>query len=161
MVAVCQELVKEHYGTMKPIQYTPIRWDSIIQEYYKVCVAWDALEKALKLLKEPPETVKYCISTVQQKIVKRLVFRSNTRKTTVWKLDNYAGFATGFFGRVKDAQGIILEIKIKFISGLRPARFAERVTMLEKVDQAPNSITGIKTLMGRSERSLDGNYVSV
>ncbi|GKT32505.1 Transposon Tf2-6 polyprotein, partial [Aduncisulcus paluster] len=114
----------------------------------------DDLDKLLSKLKEASEKID---DDLFQKLTES--FGGSTTKDVidsikllkmddcVWTLDNYTGFATGLFGRVKDAKGIIPEIKKKFISGLRPARFAERVMMLEKVDQAPNSTTGIKTLM--------------
>ncbi|GKT13279.1 hypothetical protein ADUPG1_010240 [Aduncisulcus paluster] len=65
-----------------------------------------------------------------------------------WTLANFTEYAHEFYSRVQGASmTTIPDIKTKFIDGLRPRRFAERVKILEKVDEAPNDIDGIKVLL--------------
>ncbi|GKT27879.1 hypothetical protein ADUPG1_000252 [Aduncisulcus paluster] len=64
-----------------------------------------------------------------------------------WTLHNFTDYATEFYSRIEETAVTLPDIKKRFLKGLRPIRFAERVSLDPDVDKAENDRSGIKTIM--------------
>ncbi|GKT33393.1 hypothetical protein ADUPG1_002477, partial [Aduncisulcus paluster] len=69
-----------------------------------------------------------------------------------WELCNFTSYATDFFTIIQESSGVMPDIKRKFLLGLRPKRFAERVSMIEDVDQASNDVCGVRTMLREARK---------